>query len=254
MSARQPPKVTLHTYFRSSCSARLRIALALKQIPYNPIYINLLKNEQSSSKNSDVNPSSTVPTLIISDPNQDGQDQEPVVITQSLAALEYLDEAYPTFGPALLPPLSKPKERAIARTLAQIVSCDIQPVTNLRILTRVAPFGADRTSWSKDLIETGFEAYEKLALKSAGKFSVGDEISMADLCLVPAVWGAERVGLFDHPLGQEGWYFGLNGLTCNSLITVGNFHLKVSCILLYHLIPFSASSPWHNAIIRIVKV
>ncbi|KAL4970900.1 maleylacetoacetate isomerase MaiA [Aspergillus stella-maris] len=194
MSTQQPSKVTLHTYFRSSCSARLRIALALKQIPYEPIYINLLKNEQSSSQNTSVNPSSTVPTLIIQD-EQAGQGQEPVVITQSLAALEYLDEAFPHNGPALLPPLSNPKERAIARTLAQIISCDIQPVTNLRILTRVAPYGADRTSWSKDLIEAGFEAYERVARDSAGKFSVGDCITVADLCLVPAVWGAERVGI-----------------------------------------------------------
>ncbi|KAL4792017.1 glutathione S-transferase [Aspergillus venezuelensis] len=192
MSTQQTPKVTLHTYFRSSCSARLRIALALKSIPYEPIYINLLKNEQSSAQNTCVNPSSTVPTLIIQD---DRTGQEPVIITQSLAALEYLDEAFPHLGPALLPPLSKPKERATSRTLAQIISCDIQPVTNLRILTRVAPYGADRTSWSKDLIETGFEAYERVARDSAGRFSVGDEITVADLCLVPAVWGAERVGV-----------------------------------------------------------
>ncbi|KAL4949276.1 glutathione S-transferase [Aspergillus filifer] len=204
MSPHRPPKVTLHTYFRSSCSARLRIALALKNIPYNPIYINLLKNEQSSPQNTDVNPSSTVPTLIISDLTQHAQEQ-PVVITQSLAALEYLDEAYPHLGPSLLPPISEPRERATARTLAQIISCDVQPVTNLRILMRVAPYGADRTSWSKDLIGTGFEAYESIAKGSAGIFSVGDSISIADLCLVPAVWGAERVGvdLSSYPVIQR---------------------------------------------------
>ncbi|KAL4937266.1 Maleylacetoacetate isomerase [Aspergillus oleicola] len=187
------PKVTLYTYFRSSCSARLRIALALKQIPYDPIYINLLKNEQSNDQNTAVNPSSTVPTLIIEDP--DHPEREPVVITQSLAALEYLDEAYSNLGPSLHPPLSNPIERATVRTLSNIIAADTQPVTNLRILQRVAPFGADRTTWSKDLIETGLAAYEKVASKSAGKFSVGDAITIADVCLVPAVWGAERVGV-----------------------------------------------------------
>lgn len=94
-----------------------------------------------------------------------------------------------------MPPASDPEGRAIVRTLAQIIGCDIQPVTNLRILKRVAPLGADRAEWSKDLIEDGLRAYEALVSKTAGKFSVGDEITLADLCLIPAAWGAERVGV-----------------------------------------------------------
>ncbi|OJI98403.1 hypothetical protein ASPVEDRAFT_37839 [Aspergillus versicolor CBS 583.65] len=189
MSTPSNPKVTLYTYFRSSCSARLRIALALKSIPYTSIPINLLKGEQSSPQNTTVNPSATVPTLIIEQPNQPA-----TTITQSLAALEYLDEAFPN-TPQLLPPPSNPTLRALVRTLSSIISCDIQPVTNLRILKRVAPFGVDRAAWSKDLIEDGFAAYEALASQSAGKFSVGDAITLADLCLIPAVWGAERAGV-----------------------------------------------------------
>lgn len=68
-------------------------------------------------------------------------------------------------------------------------------MTNLRILKRVAPLGADRAAWSKDLIEDGLRAYERIVSRSAGKFSVGDRITTADLCLIPAVWGAERVGV-----------------------------------------------------------
>ncbi|KAF7115280.1 hypothetical protein CNMCM5793_001916 [Aspergillus hiratsukae] len=75
------------------------------------------------------------------------------------------------------------------------MSCDVQPVTNLRILKRVAPFGVDRAAWSKELIEDGFRAYEAITAKSAGVFSVGDSITMADVCLLPAVWGAERAGV-----------------------------------------------------------
>ncbi|KAL4932820.1 maleylacetoacetate isomerase MaiA [Aspergillus undulatus] len=194
MSTTTPtPNVTLYTYFRSSCSARLRIALAYKGIPYNPVHINLLKNEQSSETNTSINPSATVPTLIIEDNQQ--PESEKIIITQSLSALEYLNEAFPTHGPPLLPPPSNPLARCTVRTLANIIACDTQPVTNLRILKLVAPYGADRTSWSKELIEDGLAAYEKIAARSAGRFSVGDEISIADVCLIPAVWGAERVGV-----------------------------------------------------------
>ncbi|EPS33946.1 Maleylacetoacetate isomerase [Penicillium oxalicum] len=183
-------QVTLYTYFRSSCSARLRIALYLKEIPFKPIFVNLLRDEQSTPSHRSINPSGTVPALVVQRP---GPEQHPVILTQSLAALEYLDETFPDQGPKLLP--SDPETRALVRTLAQIIGCDVQPVTNLRILKRVAPFGADRTVWSKDLIEDGFRAYEALVSSSAGKFSVGDQITMADLCLIPAVWGAERVGM-----------------------------------------------------------
>jgi maleylacetoacetate isomerase len=183
-----PTRVTLHTYFRSSCSARIRIALHLKGITYVPIYVNLLQNEQSAQAHLAINPSGTVPTLVI-----EQESKEPIKITQSLAALEYLEEAFPEKGPALLP--SNPESRAIVRTLANIIACDVQPVTNLRILKRVAPLGADRADWSKDLILDGLRAYEAIVAGSAGKFSVGDQITLADLCLIPAAWGAERVGV-----------------------------------------------------------
>ncbi|KAJ5646279.1 Maleylacetoacetate isomerase [Penicillium lividum] len=179
--------VTLYTYFRSSCSARLRIALHLKEIPFTPVFVNLLKDEQSSPAHKAINPSGLVPALIIQ------HDTTTVTITQSLAALEYLDEAFPDKGPALLP--SNPESRAQVRTLASIIACDVQPVTNLKILKRVAPLGVDRASWSKDLIEEGLRAYEATVSCCAGKFSVGDEVTMADICLIPAAWGAERVGV-----------------------------------------------------------
>ena len=180
--------VTLYTYFRSSCSARLRIALHLKGIPFTPVFINLLKDEQSTVTHRAINPSGTVPALVI-----ERDAAAPVTITQSLAALEYLDEVFLQQGPALLP--SESEARAVARTLASIVACDIQPVTNLKILKRVALLGVDRIAWSKDLVEDGLRAYEAIAVHWAGRFSVGDQISIADICLIPAVWGAERVGV-----------------------------------------------------------
>ncbi|KAA8644306.1 hypothetical protein EYZ11_008352 [Aspergillus tanneri] len=182
-------RITLHTYFRSSCSARLRIALALKNLSYTPIFVNLLKGEQHAPTNTALNPSGTVPTLIV---ENDQSTTGPVTITQSLAALEYLEEISPADSPSLLPPASDPEARAVVRTLAEIISCDVQPVTNLRILKRVAPFGVDRTAWSKELIGEGLRAYETIVARTAGVFSVGDRITMADVCLIPAVWGAQR--------------------------------------------------------------
>lgn len=184
--------ITLYTYFRSSCSARLRIALHLKNIPFTPVFVNLLRDEQSTPSHLNINPSGTVPALVIQ--HNSTSKSKTVKITQSLAALEYLDEAYPE-GHALLP--GDPETRALVRSLSQIIACDVQPVTNLRILKRVAPLGADRAAWSKELIEDGLRAYEAVLEEAGcvGKFSVGVAITMADVCLVPAAWGAERVGV-----------------------------------------------------------
>ncbi|KAE8354514.1 glutathione S-transferase [Aspergillus coremiiformis] len=188
----QPPKITLYTYFRSSSAARLRIALGLKSLPYTSIPVNLLQGEQLSPTNRARNPSGTVPTLVVEHPISQAA---PVTIVQSLAALEYLEEITPNSSHALLPPRSDPESRAVVRTLAEIIACDVQPVTNLKILKRVTPLGFDRETWSKELIEDGFRAYETIVARTAGTFSVGDRITMADVCLLPAVWGAQRSGV-----------------------------------------------------------
>ncbi|KAE8160128.1 glutathione S-transferase [Aspergillus tamarii] len=198
----QTPKITLYTYFRSTSAARLRIALDLKSIPYNSIPVNLLKGEQSSPTNRALNPSGTVPTLVVERPASQGVT---VTITQSIAALEYLEEITPASSHALLPPISDPESRAVVRTLCGIISCDVQPVTNLKILKRVGPLGFDRETWSKELIEDGFRAYETIVSRTAGVFSVGDSVTMADVCLLPAVWGAQRSGvnLAEYPTIQR---------------------------------------------------
>ena len=187
------PQFHLHSYFRSSCSARLRIACNLKQIPLTYSYINLLSNDQSSESYTKINPSKSVPTLTLP-PNLTPNGGPHGSITQSLAALEYLEEAYPDRYP-LLPPLSKKTARAQVRTLANIIACDVQPVTNLRILSRVRALGGDGGVWAKDLMTDGLLAYEAIAINTAGEFSVGDQVSLADVCLVPAVWGAQRWGV-----------------------------------------------------------
>lgn len=187
------PLFNLHSYFRSSCSARLRIACNLKQIPLTYSYINLLSNDQSSASYTKVNPSKSVPTLTLHSTPE--MDYTPLgTITQSLAALEYLEESYPDRLP-LLPPLSNKIARAQVRTLVNIIACDVQPVTNLRILSRVRALGGDGATWAKDFMTDGLLAYEAIASSTAGNFSVGDQVSLADVCLVPAVWGAQRWGV-----------------------------------------------------------
>jgi maleylacetoacetate isomerase len=186
-------KVDLHTYFRSSCSARLRIALNLKLIPYTPIFVHLLKDEQFSDSHGALNPSRSVPVLVVhkSSDSETGSGSSPdtnIVIPQSFAALEYLEEISP--DRPLLP--SDTERRALVRTLVNIIVADIQPVTNMRLQKRVRSLGADPMILSRETTEAGFAAYEAIVSKTAGTFSVGDDITLADVCLVPAAWSAAR--------------------------------------------------------------
>lgn len=179
----------LHSYFRSSCSARVRTAAHLKGIPLTYSYIHLLKNEQTSPEYTAINPCGSVPTLTITDKN--GKE---IVIRQSLAILEFLEEYFPDKTP-LLPPTTDVVGRARVRELADIIACDVQPVTNLRILQRIRALGGDGGAWQKELMTAGLQAYEALSTKYAGKYSVGDQITIADVCLAPAVEGAVRFGV-----------------------------------------------------------
>jgi maleylacetoacetate isomerase len=176
----------LHTYFRSSCSARVRIAAHLKNIPLEYTYVNLLKNEQCSPSYTVSNPSASVPTLSLTD--KDGHE---IIIRQSVSILEFFEEYFPDKQP-LLPPPSDYIGRARVRELVNIIANDVQPPTNLRILKRVKALGGDMKTWAKDLMMEGLRAYDKVAEKYAGKYSVGDEITLADVVLAPACEGALR--------------------------------------------------------------
>lgn len=185
------PSFDLHTYFRSSCSARLRIALNLWGIPYNPIFVHLLKNEQFSDQHRALNPSLSVPVLVAHRASEDD-----IVIPQSIAALEYLEETIRSTNPqnrTLLP--NDPRLRAITRSLVSIIASDTQPVTNLRCQRWIKELEADPIPYCRKATEAGLAAYEALASKVAGTFSVGDEVTLADVCLVPATWSAARFGI-----------------------------------------------------------
>ncbi|WP_295135924.1 maleylacetoacetate isomerase [uncultured Reyranella sp.] len=171
-------------YFRSSAAYRVRIALNLKGISVEHASRHLRKGEQFSDDYAALNPQKLVPSLVLDDGT---------VLTQSLAILEYLEETHPE--PPLLP--RDAVGRARVRALSLIVSADIHPIQNLRVMAYLR-HKFDQTeesafAWSRHWIETGFDAYEAtLDQGSAGVFSHGDHPTMADMCLVPQVFNATR--------------------------------------------------------------
>jgi maleylacetoacetate isomerase len=175
--------LTLYTYFRSSAAFRVRIALNLKGLAWQPEVIWLPAGEQSGDAYLQANPQGLVPTLV-----EDGHH-----LAQSLAIIEYLDETHPQ--PPLVP--GSPRDRARIRSLAGLVACDIHPVNNLRILKylkrEMGQSQAAIDTWYRHWCHQGLAAYERqLGDGSAGRFSHGDQPSLADICLVPQVFNARR--------------------------------------------------------------
>ncbi len=172
-------------YFRSSAAFRVRIALNLKGIKVEHASRHLRKGEQSAPDYAAINPQKLVPALVLDDG---------AVLTQSLAIIEYLEETHPE--PALLP--KDPVGRARVRALSLIVSADIHPIQNLRVMGYLREkFGQTEESafaWSRHWIETGFDAYEATLSRDpgTGTFSHGNAPTMADMCLVPQVFNAAR--------------------------------------------------------------
>ncbi|ESO91951.1 hypothetical protein LOTGIDRAFT_121608 [Lottia gigantea] len=169
----------LYSYFRSSCSWRVRIALNIKGIEYEYKAVHLLNNggEQRSEDYSSKNPMQQVPSLETS--NGD-------VLTQSLPIMEYLEEQYPS--PSLLPKDSI--QRAQIRALAEMINSGIQPLQNLTVLQYLKE--DQKAEWSKHWIHNGFVALEKTLEKTSGKYCFGDNITLVDCCLPPQVFNANR--------------------------------------------------------------
>ncbi|XP_029982848.1 maleylacetoacetate isomerase isoform X2 [Sphaeramia orbicularis] len=170
-------KPILHGYFRSSCSWRVRIAFALKGIEFDQVPVNLIKDggQQYSEQYKTLNPMQQVPAVEI-----DG-----VTLSQSLAVIQYIDETRP--GLRLLP--ADPQKRAQVRMISDIIASGIQPLQNLYVIQKI---GTEKVQWAQHFINRGFQALEPILKQTAGKYCVGDEVSMADICLVPQVYNAER--------------------------------------------------------------
>ncbi|WP_281301033.1 MULTISPECIES: maleylacetoacetate isomerase [unclassified Iodidimonas] len=174
----------LSTYFRSSASYRVRIALGLKGLSWEPDYVNLPKGEQRGADYLGINPQGLLPALTT---------DEGGVLTQSLAIIEYLEETHPT--PALLP--SSALARAKVRAMAQLIACDVHPLNNLRVLKYLKnPLGHDQATvddWYRHWVVEGLQALETMVkAHSDGKHCFGGEPGLADICLVPQMWNARR--------------------------------------------------------------
>jgi len=176
--------VKLYTYFRSSAAFRVRIALNLKGLAYEPALVHLAKGEHRKPEYGALNPQALVPTL----------EDAGRLLTQSLAIMEYLEETHPQ--PPLLP--KDPFARARARSLALLVACEIHPLNNLRTLTHLKKaLGQSEeqvNAWYRHWIADGMAKLESAMAKTSGtgKYSQGDAPGIADCCLVPQVFNAQR--------------------------------------------------------------
>jgi len=176
--------VTLHGYFRSGASYRVRIALNLKGVAYADAFHHLRKGEQNAPEYRAINPQGLLPALEVGG----------AVLTQSLAICEYLDEVHPE--PALLP--AEPIARAKVRAFAQVIACDTHPVQNLKVLANLRALGLDEAQvngWAAKVIEDGLDACSALIADVSGSYCFGDSVTLADLFLVPQLVNARRFGV-----------------------------------------------------------
>jgi len=176
--------VKLYTYFRSSAAFRVRIALNLKGLRYEPVFVHLAKGEHRQPDYAKLNPQALLPTLELDDGTR---------LTQSLAIMEWLEEKHP--APALLP--KDALARARVRSLAYLVACEIHPLNNLRVLQHLKrALGQSQEqidNWYRYWIADGLAKLEAdLARPGTGKFCHGDAPSLADCCLVPQIFNAKR--------------------------------------------------------------
>ncbi|OMJ79704.1 hypothetical protein SteCoe_20224 [Stentor coeruleus] len=170
--------LTLYGYWRSSASWRVRIALALKNIEFNYIPVNLLQGGNTSAEYLQKNPLGQVPTFV------DGS----FSLTQSFAIIHYIESKYPD-GP-LIP--ANIEQMARMWEIAEIVNSGIQPLQNLPILDLAEKSGISKKEWAQTVINEGFVAIEQILRNTAGNYCVGDQITVADICLVPQIYNAKR--------------------------------------------------------------
>jgi maleylpyruvate isomerase len=178
----------LYDYWRSSAAFRMRIALNLKCIEYEREFIHLRRKDHVSDAYLTINPQGLVPALV---------DDDGTVLTQSMAMIEYLDETRPE-GVRFIP--EGAKGRARVRAISQAVACEIHPLNNLRVLRLLgSEFDISEENrneqWYKHWIEEGMRGLEGLLSDGgSGRYAHGDSPTMADICLVPQIYNAQRFG------------------------------------------------------------
>ncbi|SUA51240.1 Uncharacterized GST-like protein yfcF [Oligella ureolytica] len=175
----------LYSFFNSSTSYRVRIALALKGLEYEYLPLNIRTGIQDEEAFSAVNPMNGVPVL----------EDDDFRLTQSMAILQYLDDKYPE--PKLLP--QEIEKKAQVLSFCQIIASDMHPINNLKVLKylvqKLNVNEEQKTAWYQHWITKGFTAIErKLEESYSGNFCFGDELSLADVCLIPQYANAQRMG------------------------------------------------------------
>lgn len=204
----------LYGYWRSSAAYRVRIALNLKGILAEQFSVHLVRDggEQHTAAYRALNSLELVPTLVV------GDDEDRDALAQSLAIIEYIDELYPQ---TLLLPASA-LERAHVRAMALTVACEIHPLNNLRVLQyltqTLAVDDTAKNTWYHHWVAIGFTALETQLLRHSGRYCFGDSVTLADLCLVPQVYNAQRfnVDLTPYPNIMRVW------AECNQLDAFAN--------------------------------
>jgi len=171
----------LYSYWRSSCSWRVRIALEIKNIKYTYMPVHLVRDggEQNKEEFKTINPMGQVPAFILND----------VTITQSMAIMEFLEESF-SDRQCILP--KDPFQRAKVREICEVINAGTQPIQNLSVMVKHSSDQSERVKWSHFWIEKGLQSVEILIEKCSGNFCVGDTLTMADCCLVPQVYNANR--------------------------------------------------------------
>jgi len=179
-------KLTLHSYWRSSCSWRVRIALHWKGLPFTYVPVNLFLGEQFGEEHRRRNPMSTVPLLEVHDEGRT------IRLAQSMAILEWLEERHP--GRPLLP--REPAARARVRAIAEDVNSSIQPYQNSAPMKwlREREAGLD-VAFTSHFLGLTLSRLEEVVADGAGRFCHGDEVTLADLYVVPQLYGARRFGV-----------------------------------------------------------
>ncbi|HUD35109.1 MAG TPA: maleylacetoacetate isomerase [Variovorax sp.] len=180
----------LYNYFRSSASYRVRIALGLKGLAYEYVPVHLVRGEHLEAPFASISTDTLLPLLEVENDHGNGGTER---FSQSMAIIEYLDETHPE--PPLLP--ADPAGRAHVRALAQMIACDVHPVNNLRVLKYlVRELKLDdfaKTAWYRHWVREGLQAFERqLAQRPPGRHCHGDMLTLADCCLVPQVFNAQR--------------------------------------------------------------